>query len=98
MSALLDLLRQTSALSGGNAAFIEDIYERYLLDPASIDPAWRKQFERMLQASANEAPDTAHGPVINNFARLARETVPVHVSSPSVWPLPQRRSRDRSCV
>ncbi|MCB1829580.1 MAG: hypothetical protein KDI35_05425, partial [Gammaproteobacteria bacterium] len=52
MSALLDLLRQTSALSGGNAAFIEDIYERYLLDPASIDPAWRKQFERMLQASA----------------------------------------------
>ena len=76
MSALLDLLRQTSALSGGNAAFIEDIYERYLLDPASIDPAWRKQFERMLQSSANEAPDTAHGPVINNFARLARENRP----------------------
>ncbi|MCB1763192.1 MAG: 2-oxoglutarate dehydrogenase E1 component [Gammaproteobacteria bacterium] len=76
MSALLDLLRKTSALSGGNAAFIEDIYERYLHDPASIDPAWRKQFERMLQASANEAPDIAHGPVINNFARLARENRP----------------------
>jgi len=76
MSALLDLLRKTSALSGGNAAFIEDIYERYLIDPASVDPAWRKRFERMLQSSANEAPDIAHGPVINNFARLARENRP----------------------
>ncbi|MCP4283772.1 MAG: hypothetical protein GY792_04880, partial [Gammaproteobacteria bacterium] len=76
MSALLDLLRKTSALSGGNAAFIEDIYERYLLDPASVDPAWRKRFETMLQSSANEAPDIAHSPVINNFARLARESRP----------------------
>ena len=76
MSAILDLLRKTSALSGGNAAFIEDIYERYLLDPASVDPAWRQRFELLLQPSANEAPDIAHGPVINNFARLARENRP----------------------
>ncbi len=73
MSAFLDMLRSTSALSGGNAAFIEDIYESYLLDPSSVDPAWRKRFESLLKIAANEAPDIAHGPVISNFSRLARE-------------------------
>ena len=73
MSALLDLLRTTSALSGGNAAFIEDLYESYLQDPASVDDTWRKRFDTLLRESANEAPDVAHGPVRSNFARLARE-------------------------
>ncbi|MCB1857290.1 MAG: 2-oxoglutarate dehydrogenase E1 component [Gammaproteobacteria bacterium] len=73
MSALLDLLRSTSALSGGNASFIEDIYERYLLDPDSVDPAWKKRFESLIKIAANEAPDIAHSPVISNFSRLARE-------------------------
>ncbi len=73
MSAILKLLQQTSALSGGNAAFIEDLYERYLQDPESIDSAWRRRFESLLQKSANEAPDVAHSPIRANFARLARE-------------------------
>ncbi len=73
MSAILELLRQTSALSGGNAAFIEDLYERYLQDPSSIDEAWRNRFDKIIKESANESPDIAHGPVRMNFARLARE-------------------------
>ncbi len=76
MSAFLDRLRTTSALSGGNAAFIEDLYERYLQDPSSISDTWRKRFDAMLLESANETPDIAHGPVITNFARLAREKRP----------------------
>ncbi|MCW8950178.1 MAG: 2-oxoglutarate dehydrogenase E1 component, partial [Sedimenticola sp.] len=76
MSALLELLRTTSALSGGNAAFIEDLYERYLQDPNSVDPAWRKRFDSIIKDSANEAPDIAHGPVRSNVARLAREKRP----------------------
>ena len=55
MSALLDLLHENIGIVRWKCRLIEDIYERYSLDPASIDPAWRKQFERMLQSSANEA-------------------------------------------
>jgi 2-oxoglutarate dehydrogenase E1 component len=73
MSAKLDLLRTTSALSGNNAAFIEDLYERFLQDPDSIDPAWKRRFEELARASANEAPDISHGPIRSNFERLARE-------------------------
>jgi len=71
MSALLELFRGSSAYYGGNAAFIEDLYERYLKDPESIDLAWRKRFDAIHQDAANEV---AHGPVRENFERLASES------------------------
>ncbi|TVQ87987.1 MAG: 2-oxoglutarate dehydrogenase E1 component [Chromatiaceae bacterium] len=71
MSALLELFRGSSAFYGGNAAFIEDLYERYLKDPESIDLAWRRRFDAIRQEAANEIP---HGPVRENFERLAHES------------------------
>jgi len=71
MSALIELFRASTALYGGNAAFIEDLYERYLADPESVDLAWRERFDAMHQESANEVP---HGPVRKNFLRLAQES------------------------
>ncbi|MBK1702610.1 2-oxoglutarate dehydrogenase E1 component [Thiococcus pfennigii] len=70
MSARIELFRRSTALYGGNAAFIEDLYERYLQDPESIPSAWRGHFDAMHQEAANEVP---HGPVRENFRRLARE-------------------------
>ncbi|HHH39668.1 MAG TPA: 2-oxoglutarate dehydrogenase E1 component, partial [Sedimenticola sp.] len=73
MSATLEQLRTTSALSGGNAAFIEDLYEHFLQDPESVDPAWRKRFQALTEQPASGGPDVAHGPIRANFERLARE-------------------------
>ncbi|HMM77704.1 MAG TPA: 2-oxoglutarate dehydrogenase E1 component [Gammaproteobacteria bacterium] len=50
-----------SCLSSGNAAFVEDLYERYLADPNAVDAAWRAYFAG-LQHEAG-APDVAHGPI-----------------------------------
>ena len=36
--------RAQSALFAGNATFIEDLYAHYLLDPESVEPAWRNYF------------------------------------------------------
>ncbi|KXX66141.1 2-oxoglutarate dehydrogenase E1 component [Marichromatium gracile] len=71
MSAILELFRSSGALYGGNAAFIEDLYERYLQDPESVDLAWRERFDAMRKEAANEVP---HGPVRENFLRLAQES------------------------
>jgi 2-oxoglutarate dehydrogenase E1 component len=71
MSALIELFRASTALYGGNAAFIEDLYERYLQDPESVDLAWRERFDAMHREAANEVP---HGPVRQNFVRLAQES------------------------
>ena len=38
-------LEQTSFLYGGNSSFIEELYARYLNDPASVEPSWRGYFD-----------------------------------------------------
>ena len=73
MSAILELWRGSSALYGGNAAFIEDLYEQYLLDPESVDPAWRARFDQFHQEAETEI---GHSPIQKNFAQLARERRP----------------------
>jgi 2-oxoglutarate dehydrogenase E1 component len=37
----------TTALNGGNAGFIEDLYGKFLQDPGSVDPQWREYFNRL---------------------------------------------------
>src|ERR687898_2580570 len=40
-------LEQTAFLYGGNSAFIEDLYARYLEDPGAVDPSWRAYFDEL---------------------------------------------------
>ncbi|MCC6193794.1 MAG: 2-oxoglutarate dehydrogenase E1 component [Burkholderiales bacterium] len=58
----------TSTLFGANAPFIEELYERYLTDPASVDAGWRAYFDEL----RGGAPDVPHAPVLESFAELAR--------------------------
>jgi 2-oxoglutarate dehydrogenase E1 component len=51
-------LEQTSFLYGGNSAFIEELYARYLADPASVDASWRAYFDE-LGAETRELFDRA---------------------------------------
>ncbi len=64
----LEQFRQSSPLFGGNAAFIEDLYERYLSDPESVSTHWRDYFRAL---SPTEGRDIAHGPIRDAFAHLA---------------------------
>src|ERR1700692_1548008 len=50
----------TTALSGGNAGFIEDLYEKFLKDPTAVDPAWAKYFSEVKGSSNDEV---SHGEV-----------------------------------
>jgi len=63
---------ESSGLHGDNAGFVEGLYELYLQDPASVPTSWQTHFEE-LKRSAGDIPQIPHGPVRNNFARLARE-------------------------
>lgn len=42
---LIQLFRETSQLSGGNAGFIEDLYESWLRDPNSVSVEWQRYFD-----------------------------------------------------
>ncbi len=48
-------LQATSFLYGGNAAYIEDLYERFRKDPASVDAEWRDFFAALKDDQAAPA-------------------------------------------
>ena len=51
----------TSFLDGGNAAYIEDLYARFLADPASVDATWASYFGKLADSAA-EAKQNVEGP------------------------------------
>src|SRR5688572_18575327 len=69
---MLKQLRENSYLFGGNAPFVEELYEKYLEDPAGVPEEWRSYFDK-LQLLPGAAPkDMAHAPVIESFAQRAK--------------------------
>jgi len=68
MSAILKFFQENSYLYGGNAAFIEDLYESYLQDPTSVSPEWQRYFNGLQEGSS--ARDLPHGPIRQAFERL----------------------------
>src|SRR5215475_15076280 len=73
--SLADLLA-TTALSGGNADFIEDLYEQFLKDESAVDPQWA-EFFRGLKGRG----DTPHGPIRERL--LARAQQPAGPAAPA---------------
>ena len=63
----------SSLFNGANAPYIEELYEQYLADSASVPEAWRKEFDALPNVAGNTAKDVAHTPVIEAFAERAKQ-------------------------
>ena len=70
MASLMKEFEASSHLFGSNAPFVEDLYERYLADPASVADEWRAQFDAWQKAGNGK--DVPHGPIVAAFENLAR--------------------------
>jgi 2-oxoglutarate dehydrogenase E1 component len=70
MAGVMKDFEGTSNLYGANAPYVEELYERYLADPASVDGSWRALFDGWQKGGNGK--DVAHSPVIEAFQRLAR--------------------------
>ncbi|MCI4441755.1 2-oxoglutarate dehydrogenase E1 component [Tibeticola sediminis] len=65
-----------SYLFGGNAPYVEELYERYLTNPGSVPDNWRAYFDALQNVPAvdgSDARDIPHQPVINAFAERAKQ-------------------------
>ena len=71
MSLTLSDWFASTPLSGGNAAFVEGLYEQFLSDPEAVPAAWR-QFFRGLAVADGGQRDVPPGPVLAEFAARAR--------------------------
>ena len=73
---MMKQMLSNSYLFGANTPYIEELYDAYLANPASVDPAWRDYFDKLsiLPGAGNyTGPDVAHYPVIASFAQRAKE-------------------------
>jgi 2-oxoglutarate dehydrogenase E1 component len=68
MKTLLEFFKDSSSLNGNNATFVENLYERFLEDPESVEPGWRQQFREMHNGVDYEIP---HSPIVERFGQLA---------------------------
>jgi 2-oxoglutarate dehydrogenase E1 component len=62
-------------LFGGNAPYVEEMYENYLANPGSVPDSWREYFDALQHVPAldgSNAKDVPHMPVINAFAERAK--------------------------
>ena len=75
-----------SYLFGGNAPYVEEIYENYLSNPTTVTEEWRSYFDALQNVPAvdgSDMRDLPHLPVVNAFAAMAKQgTTKVVQSNP----------------
>jgi len=67
--------QDNSYLFGGNAPFVEELYESYLNNPQSVSDSWRAYFDQLqvLPGSGGASvKDVAHAPVVESFVQRAK--------------------------
>ncbi len=64
---------RSSPIAGGNAEYVEAMYEQYLDSPNSVEQEWRDFFDKLPRVEGNIKPDIPHTTVRAHFLELARQ-------------------------
>ncbi len=72
---MMKVLETNSQLFGGNAPFVEDLYEQYLFDPTSVDAEWRAYFDKLQMTPGSVNRDIARAPIEESFRQLAKQPI-----------------------
>jgi len=75
-SSVYTAYQGNSYLFGGNAPYVEEMYENYLANPGSVPDMWREYFDALQNVPAvdgTNAKDVPHLPVVNAFAQRAKQ-------------------------
>jgi len=68
----MEQLWNTAHISGGNAAYVEELYDTYLHDPKAIPEEWREYFDQLPRINNTTAHDTPHSVIREQFRLLAK--------------------------
>ena len=60
----------SSQFSGGNAAYLEVLYEQYLHDASSVPNEWQQHFKELPQINGNTNKDVSHSVIRDYFREL----------------------------
>ena len=74
---MLKAFQANSYLFGGNAPYVEELYESYLNNPGSVPDHWREYFDNLQAAPASngdpQTRDVAHAPIVQSFAERSKD-------------------------
>ncbi|ARU57472.1 2-oxoglutarate dehydrogenase E1 component [Oleiphilus messinensis] len=70
--SLMEQLWQTSHLAGGNLAYVEQLYETFLVDPNAIPEQWRNYFEKLPRVDDNITADIPHSSIREQFLHISK--------------------------
>lgn len=70
--SIMDLLWSTSHISGGNASYVEELYDTYLHDPNAVPEEWRSYFDKLPRIEGVVTQDTPHSIVREHFELLGK--------------------------
>lgn len=63
-------ISKDSYLSGGNDAYLENLYETYLKTPDKVSPEWKQYFDELSKSAA----DVSHADVQDYFLQLGKQS------------------------
>src|SRR3990167_8762209 len=84
--SVLQQFENSSYLSGDSAAYIEDLFESYLLDPNSVSAEWKNYFASL--PKKNGAADISHEAIRDTLQKDANN----RIATTSALPLPLKQS------
>ncbi len=74
---MMKAFQSNSYLFGGNAPYVEDLYESYLNNPGSVSDTWREYFDNLQIVPASDGNaqtrDVAHAPIVQSFSERSKE-------------------------
>ncbi len=73
----MELLWRSSHIAGGNATYVEGLYEAYLADPNGVPEQWRGYFDTLprVESAQNMSQDIPHSVVRDRFAQISKMRV-----------------------
>ncbi|MEP1471770.1 MAG: 2-oxoglutarate dehydrogenase E1 component [Halieaceae bacterium] len=76
-SSNMELLWRSSHIAGGNATYVEDLYETYLTDPNGVPEQWRDYFDKLprVESEITQIEDVPHSTIRDRFAKISKMRV-----------------------
>lgn len=71
--SVMQRMWESAHLSGGNAAYVEELYELYLHDPNAVPEEWRTYFQK-LPTDGSGTTDVSHSTIRDHFVLLAKNS------------------------
>jgi 2-oxoglutarate dehydrogenase E1 component len=82
--SVMEQQRRESHFSGGNFAYIEEMYETYLRDPNAVPEQWRQEFDQLSRVPNSIGGDVPHSTIKEHFVLLGKnqsKSHPIHTST-----------------